>query len=92
MSFSQALFSSVPDCSTGYQCLVVIQVLGPCRVRALWLAFTLTFPIPHEAFAHPTTDESARIEEQTNILGLCWTNLSEDRLVNGALGSLTVIK
>lgn len=61
-------------------------------MRALCLAFTLTLPLPHEAFAHSTTDESARREEQTNIPGLCWTNLSEDRLVNGALGSLTVLK
>lgn len=67
MSFSQALFSSVPDCSTRYQCLVVIQVLGPCSVRALCLAFTLTFPLPHEAFAHSTADESASIEEQTYL-------------------------
>lgn len=64
----------------------------PVRVRALWLAFTLTFPVLHEAFACPTTDETARIEEQTHIPGLCWTNLSKDRLVNDTPGSRAIIK
>ena len=92
MSFLWALFSTVSDFSPRYQCLVVIQVLGPCRVRVLWLVFTLIFPIPHESFAHPTTDQSAWIQKQTHISGLCWTNLSEDRLVNGEPASPAVIK
>lgn len=57
------------------------------REKALWLAFILTFPVPHGTSAPPTVDESARVEEQTHIFGPCWTNLSEDRLVNGVPGS-----
>lgn len=53
----------------------------------LWLAFALTFLIPHGCSV-PSEDESERGEEQTPLFGLCWMNLSEDRLVNGAPGFL----
>lgn len=62
------------------------HVFKICRETALWLAFTLTFSILQQAPAPPIADQSARVKQQTHIFGLCWTNVSKDRLANGMPG------